>query len=709
MRKFFVLILTVLMLASVLAAFPVSAMRVNNSTTADSPSKFVITEFGAEMNAEGAGGTGVLHFMEVLNTSGGVIDMSEVAIARATDYTRCPKLADGDVHFVEPSDTNSQTWLQAKFLAKVKIYPTEIVDEQPYVYAGKLEAGIINDPNNGLKLTNADCEMMLPDDGAAIIWFIGQETMAWLSGQKAAIGLAYDPVDLFLEQFYPGEDNAVLRATLKPYVYMVWAYDNEALDSTLTDKKVATDTFKVEVPNIAAKAEKRSYVYALVDAEWDLADRAYSWANGWNEGLYTYIRHGAQLNENYTGKANCAANSASYIPAQYDPFLYKAKELFIGTEASEIAAYTDYYAAGLAECYLECALVDMGKGATPGMLTDWQWSFIDATKLPAGKTAEAARTEFVDLFGYNDDDTLPDGGRDEPTIEINPPQKDKEGLECFEHRYDDVFDTSCNECNDVRTLPAHLNGELCVEPCYICAMVRSLDEHVGTPCTTPCVQCDIIKQVVQHVYTKGTCESNCEKCKLIDIYTAHVENATCGSECEICACIHAIVQHMHDHACQSNCHICNLIVDVTGHAFEGAAQQACVVCKLVCAYATHKYDHEYDADCNTCGAVRQLGLSPSLVSFNELMGDLLANEQSKSDYGKLYALVTIYNGLSQEEKSFVAESYAALQPIIAAYNASAELANKELGAAVEFACAPLAEVYNFLSGMWFVFKERFWM
>lgn len=425
MRKIIAVLMTVLMLASVLAAFPVSAARIDDSTTAANPSKFIITEFTAQMNADGAGGTGVLHYMEVLNTSGAAIDMSEVAIARATDYTRPPKLADGDVHFVATGDTNSQTWLQTKFLAKVSINELEIVDEARYVEYGKLTEGIINDPNNGLGLTNADRTMLLPDDGTAIIWFIGRDTMTWLTSQKSALGAAYDPAELFLKEFYPGDENADLRAALKPYVYMVWAYDDEAIDSTQTDRKVATDTFKVVTPLVSTKSENRSYVYALVDAEWDLAQRAYD--NGtktWHEDVYAYIRYGAQLIDNYTGTVNMADNSANYIPAQYDPFLFKAKELFNGASETEVAAYTDYFKAYLVESYRECALVDMGKGATPGMLTDWQWSYIDATKITSGKTAEAVRTEFVDLFHYNDDDTLADGGRTEPEIVVKPPSRE---------------------------------------------------------------------------------------------------------------------------------------------------------------------------------------------------------------------------------------------------------------------------------------------
>lgn len=420
MRKIFAVVLTVLMLASVLAAFPVSAAATDNS------SKLIITEFGAEMNATGASGAGVLHYMEILNTSGEMINITDYAIARATDYTRKPKPADGDVHCVSTTDENSQTWLKYKFLAKINIVMGEIVDETPYVDKGLLAEGTVNHPDHGgLKLVNTN-DAEIANGETAIIWFIGQETMAWLQSVKSGISVEkYNPIDCFLEQFYPGEENAELRTKLASRVFMVWAYDNEdPFLSTNTDRKVATDTFKVEVPQIAARAEAKSYVYGVVDADWDLGTVAYSITGGFNEGLYTYIRHGAQLNENYTGKTNCADNSASYIPAQYDPFLFKAKEAFNGASETEIATYTDYYTAGLTGSYLECALVDMGKGYTPGTLTDWQWSYIDATQISAGKTAEAVRTEFVDLFGYNDDDTLADGGRNEPTIEVNPPSKE---------------------------------------------------------------------------------------------------------------------------------------------------------------------------------------------------------------------------------------------------------------------------------------------
>ena len=432
MRKIFAVVLTVLMLASVLAAFPVSAIRIDNSTVAEAPSDFVITEFGAQMDAPGAGGTGVvadaLHYMEVLNTSGKAVDMFSIAVARATDYLRAPKVMGDDVHFLATGDENWMSWRKHQFLSMIPISPNWIVDEQAYVDAGELNEGEITNSQNGLMLTNENAAQQLPDDQPAIIWFIGQETMTWLKGYRTLLGPQYNPVDIFLNAFYPTDSEAdvAARAALKDYVYMVWAYDNEALpDPNDPTRKVATDTFKVDVPEVSTKFEIKSYVYALVSANWSLSSIAYDQGTRtWAKDVYAYIRYGAQLVDNYTGLANVANNSASYIPAQHDPFLFKARELFNDVDETKVAAYTDYFVAGLAESYRECALVDMGKGATPGVVTDWQWSYIDASKLPTDKTPDAARTEFVDQFSYNADDTLADGGRNEPVMEIKPPSRD---------------------------------------------------------------------------------------------------------------------------------------------------------------------------------------------------------------------------------------------------------------------------------------------
>jgi hypothetical protein len=247
--------------------------------------------------------------------------------------------------------------------------------------------------------------------------------MAWLQSVKSGISVEkYNPIDCFLEQFYPGEENAELRTKLASRVFMVWAYDNEdPFLSTNTDRKVATDTFKVEVPKTAAQADARSYVYGLVNKDFQLIDKAYNSATGWNELVYCVARYGSALEEMYTGETNTADYSASYLPAEYDPFLFEAREKFMGREINK----ADYKDAGLAESYRECALVDMAKDRTPGVITDWQWSYIDASKLASGKTAEGVRTAFIDLFGYNEDDTLADGGRNEPTIVVKPPSKEE--------------------------------------------------------------------------------------------------------------------------------------------------------------------------------------------------------------------------------------------------------------------------------------------
>ncbi len=99
------------------------------------------------------------------------------------------------------------------------------------------------------------------------------------------------------------------------------------------------------------------------------------------------------------------------------------------------------------------------------------------------------------------------------------------------------------------------------------------------------------------------CESICPECgKCVDAEC--VEDA-CKDKCEghePPAC-----EHVYDNACDADCNVCGAKREVGEHAYDNACDADCNVCGAEREVGEHAYDNACDADCNVCGAEREVG------------------------------------------------------------------------------------------------------
>ena len=98
--------------------------------------------------------------------------------------------------------------------------------------------------------------------------------------------------------------------------------------------------------------------------------------------------------------------------------------------------------------------------------------------------------------------------------------------------------------------------------------------------------------------------------------------------CSICGdsyteSIPATGEHTYDNACDAECNECGYVREVGEHTYESAVTTAptcgaegvmtytCSICgdsytESIPATGEHTYDGDYDADCNECGAIREV-------------------------------------------------------------------------------------------------------
>lgn len=135
---------------------------------------------------------------------------------------------------------------------------------------------------------------------------------------------------------------------------------------------------------------------------------------------------------------------------------------------------------------------------------------------------------------------------------------------CETHTYDNACDTTCNVCDEVRSVGDHLYDHDCDIYCNHCGFEReSSGNHTyDFPCATLCNYCGAPR------VGEG--------------------------------------EHTYDDVCDTHCNFCNEVREVP-HFYEYPCATTCTHCGDVredIAEDLHVYDDIYDADCNNCGHVR---------------------------------------------------------------------------------------------------------
>ena len=443
MRKIIAVLLTVLMLASVLAALPASAATVDGSTNTDSPALFIsevasYTKYHAYKGAEGSN-SHALDFMEIYNNGTDSVNLSSLSILRAVDFVK--RAADESPYSkLDPYDSIAYDtfWaLYQKFIAKVDIKAGQIISDKDAYQYGKFTDTDSN-PNNGIQgdrvygfLTNNGVDMTLASGKTAIVWFISEATIDWMNAQAEA-DLQFNPRNAFLKSFYP-DMPATEYANYQ--IVMVWGWgDTYIYDDNVAAKlngNPAYDMFSLaSMP--AYNETSYSYLFALAKNTFEIFDdKAYD--NGaLNSKIYSLTRFGAVLDEDsnvvngYSGSKSDTAATFTYAGAK--PYVANAEAKFLDASAAQFA---DYYKAGQATLsYKETGVITWGGAdVTPGQLPVWQWAMVDPgnanapADLKTEGAADAAKVQavidaYIDRLGLVDDGSGNHVEADRPPIEF---------------------------------------------------------------------------------------------------------------------------------------------------------------------------------------------------------------------------------------------------------------------------------------------------
>ena len=127
---------------------------------------------------------------------------------------------------------------------------------------------------------------------------------------------------------------------------------------------------------------------------------------------------------------------------------------------------------------------------------------------------------------------------------------------------------------------------------------------------------------------------------------------------------------------------------------------------------TYTEPGEETHSCSVCGETetRQIAALGLVRKFKDEVAAVEAAQSRSERFETICTALTTYGELSEEEKAEVTGDYAVLEAAITAYNASAEVVNGEMNAAMEVAVRVLSSavaVATVLAGAWFVLKRLF--
>ncbi len=433
MRKVIAVILTVLMLMSMLAAFPVSAAtnKTYDGTTAETEglSTIFISEIGRQMyyhryGTNAGSNSNSMNFIELYNNGAGDVALDSLSLLQAVEIETVPTNA-ADPYLAERVN-GSPLWKEwrdmYRFIAKMDIKSGKIIDDENALkYSGAFTdndlstPNVIDDDNTYARLTNAGVDMTLSNGENAVIWLINQATLTWMRWADNNIR-DFDPRAEFVTSYY-GSDADPDDYT----IVMVWAYS----DFTPEDGTVLAD-YMFSFDNVPARTDtNKNYILGVAKNTWNLAtDAAYNKnTKTINTDLYSMTVMGARVPQ-YTG-TNVSDVASVFAPANTTPYIENALQKFMNANATP---YADYFAASYVTSYRETGTINWTDDTpTPGSMPDWQWAMVDPANAPEGKfmtdgavdatKVQAAIDAYIAELKYVDDGA--DTGRDEEDMDRN--------------------------------------------------------------------------------------------------------------------------------------------------------------------------------------------------------------------------------------------------------------------------------------------------
>ncbi|MBE6807554.1 MAG: hypothetical protein E7527_06100 [Ruminococcaceae bacterium] len=227
------------------------------------------------------------------------------------------------------------------------------------------------------------------------------------------------------------------------------------------------------------------------------------------------------------------------------------------------------------------------------------------------------------------------------------------------HKYDNACDASCNVCGETRTPADHnyVESVMANNNCGTDGMVKYTCSVCGDSYT------EVLPATGNHRYDND-CDNRCNVCNQVREVGDHkyvatqtkaptcTETGVMTYTCSVCGVSYTeaipVIAHSYDAVvtepdCENGgytthtCTVCgdsykDSYTEATGHSYVGVETQAptcgatgvktytCSACgdsytEVIPATGAHTYDNEYDADCNVCGAIREVEDLP-LIAFN---------------------------------------------------------------------------------------------
>ncbi len=172
------------------------------------------------------------------------------------------------------------------------------------------------------------------------------------------------------------------------------------------------------------------------------------------------------------------------------------------------------------------------------------------------------------------------------------------------HTYTNACDTTCNICNDVRTITHDYVAATCEAPktCKVCGeTIGGTTSHkYDSGKVTKAATC---KTTGVKTYTCSVCKGT--KTETIAKLTTHTYSNNCDKSCNVCGATRTVGPHKYDNNCDKSCNICGATRTVGAHKYSNTCDTTCNYCGAKRSII-HTYTNSCDTKCNVCGATRTI-------------------------------------------------------------------------------------------------------